>query len=432
MPLYDGGGDPNDWGLSISEIIMSEPYEKITQKGFKVQQPGNATFAGADAFDGQAPSPVFVKQIWSDSLIGVKNPKWRQQIREGRGATTPMTAIKKTITQTPGLFECTGNVTPLLVPSGRRKAVVVALADAPNLTIDSVGVIDATADKMAAGTYYNKVRDKMSTFKGSVFAAESVQAKRMMIDRAQRMLTKIPYFQDRLRKRWVKSRTKRGKLKTLSNSWLELQFGWLPLASDIEDAYEVLNTPVPQFKLVTAYGNSGFMEAQSLQTHAAGIANWQSETRTYQWCQVRYRGMIRARASATGSQLLDFGVGVREFLPTLWEVIPWSFAVDYFTNVSEIVNAISYASVEALWINKTTRYQRTSESVSTAWINKSGLYESTERINVPSKFTVQVDKVVRTGIASVPIPPLTFQLPKLRQVLNLTALAVSRRLRLSY
>lgn len=55
---------------------------------------------------------------------------------------------------------------------------------------------------------------------------------------------------------------------------------------------------------------------------------------------VRYRGRIDAQVDAPVWNNLDlFGFSAKEFVPTLWELLPWSFLVDYFTNVGDILDA---------------------------------------------------------------------------------------------
>jgi hypothetical protein len=147
-----------------------------------------------------------------------------------------------------------------------------------------------------------------------------------------------------------------------------------------------------------------------------------------------YSGVIRCRdATQVGSLRRDFGLTVREFLPTAWEVLPWSFAIDYFTNVSEIVDAVSYRDVEIVWAKKTVRRERSRRSSPGAVYAFNNLGSSFKLLtNIPSKWYEKDIRTDRTAISTVEIPPLRFELPGLKQTINLAALAVSRRLRLAY
>jgi hypothetical protein len=61
------------------------------------------------------------------------------------------------------------------------------------------------------------------------------------------------------------------------------------------------------------------------------------------------------------------GLDVRSFVPTLWELIPYSWAIDYFTNIGDIVYGASYGGCDVMWasIGK-KRWSRYSASIGTA------------------------------------------------------------------
>jgi hypothetical protein len=54
------------------------------------------------------------------------------------------------------------------------------------------------------------------------------------------------------------------------------------------------------------------------------------------------------------------GFRLDEFVPTLWEVLPWSFLVDYFSNVSEIISAATYVNSNLAYCSKTVVTERKS------------------------------------------------------------------------
>lgn len=436
----DGGGDPigssicGPVGPNIMGQNVMEPYSKEVWKGKRVQIGAGASYTGSDAYSKNIdPFPTWASYTWKDSLDGFKNPHWKRQVARGENATTNMTATAKVLEVKEGHLQCIGNFNVGEPPNRRFKGVFTGLYGiTPSTTLDTDGVPSGSADNDAVGDWYGKVRDRMSTFKGSVFAAESNQARRMMHDRASRMLTQIPYFQNRLRKRWLRSRTKRGKLKTLANSWLELQFGWLPLVSDIEDAYKVLHNPTPMFRMAKGEGVHFSVESKNSSTGGGNQMRYRTEQRRTTRYYVKYYGSIQARADPSGSRLLDWGLGTREFLPTIWEVIPWSFAVDYFTNIGEIITAVSYANVKVRWAARTIEIERVSDTRAFYDSPLGNFPYFQMQISIPSQFTLTAKKVLRSRIEDIPIPELSFRLPDWKKTLNLAALAVQNRLRLSY
>jgi hypothetical protein len=426
-------------GLLRSFCYMTETQNKSTPRGAYVQQGSSTSASGPDAWTAPFSAPNMLRVSWTDALNGSKNARWRYQVRNGFSATTTMNASRKTVMSSPGRFAINYGIPQINPnPSGRRRTMVTGCPgiDSSFFNVNTIGVSNSSAVSNAASLWYQAARDKMSRFKGMTFLAEAPEAKRMMFDRASKMITAIPTFQNRLRKRWVRSRTKRGKLKTLSDSWLELQFGWLPLASDIEDAYETIQSPGMQDAFVVAEANSESLESFDSSQSLSPTMCLSITDKTFAVGSCKYYGVIRCRGEPSGSKLLDFGLGVREFLPTLWEVIPWSFAIDYFTNVNEIVNAASYATVEKRWLSRVDRFRRSRERhvhspvFNYATSPGSLFVEVTDA--VPSSVKVEAEQVFRYPAQSVPIPSFHWEIPSPKQFLNLAALAVSRRLRLAY
>lgn len=373
---------------------------------------------------------------WLDEVDGGNNPRWRQQIASGQGASTTLFVRAKDWSFTPGYFKYEANIYPDLDPSGNAAKIVRgAIAGWPNPATNAAGVPEGNAVDRAAGQFYRRVRDRMSQFKGATFLAEAAEAKRMIGQRATSMLNLIPGYQDRLRKRWSKTKGKKNKKKLLANSWLELQYGWLPLASDIEDLCKTLKNPVPQFIRVSSDAcHTQNVELENIRVEDNG--DWQKaiHERHETDYSVRFYGGISARRTPEGSAVHDFGLGVEEFLPTAWEVIPWSFAVDYFTNVSDIITAASYGAAYVGWSSAVYCASRTRTYTGTGQASKfAGSYPLYRVVkSTPSVAKVTAKIIRRDPTATVPIPGLILELPSPIQALNLTALAVSRRLRLTY
>jgi len=416
----------------------STTYDKITPRTQHFKSAYQENFAGPDAFEQPTGFGSDAQLSWTNSAHGTKNPQWRHYVAIHANAGTNFNASRYEYTLTPGFMDFRANLSPVLDPEFRTRYVSSGLATPyPPSAFNAGGVPVGSAANDAAGAWYSNVRDAMSTFKGSTFAAEANEARHMMYDRATKMLSLIPPFQSRLRKRWNTRRTKKGKLKTLADSWLELQFGWLPLASDISDAASALNNP----QLEVVHVSSGWKRNSADDPNyfgdsvgGIGIGQVIRETRARTEYAVRYIGQVYARSLGQASAVQDFGLGVREFFPTIYEVIPWSFAVDYFTNLGKIINAVSYASVDVAWVNMQIQESRTIThtvrgSISPLFV----LYDKNQAINIPSQAISKAISYTRiaTGV-SVPVPGLTFKLPSLKQGLNLAALAVSRRLRLSF
>jgi hypothetical protein len=47
-----------------------------------------------------------------------------------------------------------------------------------------------------------------------------------------------------------------------------------------------------------------------------------------------------------------FGFTPSEFVPTAWELMPWSFLVDYFTNIGDILTSSVTDTSSVRWVNR--------------------------------------------------------------------------------
>lgn len=382
---------------------------------------------------GSNPSePTMTTMSWKDTIYGVRVPNYRWRIRNHLNATSSLEANQFIATNSPGMQVVDGYVALNQSPASYRAAWHIGAPHGGHITPFTTGAVPTgSAENDAAGAWYKSVRNKMSTFKGSVFAAESRDAKRMMWTRATKMISMISPYQRRLRRRWYAKGSRRARLKALSDSWLELQFGWLPLISDIEDAHKALNNPTPQYKrakggpvshVTIVDRNSG-----TATVGAITMATEYTETTRY---EVTYYGEVKARVEPRASGLQDFGFTVREFLPTAWEVIPWSFAIDYFTNVGDIITAASYANASISWIGKRMISSRIRTRTTTSSPSTSLVAGQRTLIGIASSSRGEARLVRRMPVISVEVPSLSWQLPSWKQTLNLAALAASRRLRL--
>jgi hypothetical protein len=72
----------------------------------------------------------------------------------------------------------------------------------------------------------------------------------------------------------------------------------------------------------------------------------------FRGCYMRERSEIKNLSES--QKLADtFGVNAREFIPAAWELMPWSFLIDYFSNIGDILEQ-TFVSLENMrWINKT-------------------------------------------------------------------------------
>lgn len=384
---------------------------------------------GADAFDASYSAPISWPPIlYEDFLEGFKNPSWKEQISKGSDATTPLSASLKSFEYEPGHLEVQGNTSVSVPPNplNRQKYGYKGAAYYEGFT--PVGSFpESRAVNSAAGHFYAKVRDANSTFKGMVVAGEGRQAVRMIKTRGEQILAKLPIFVSLLRKAKRKYRVLKDLRKALADNYLETVFGWLPLVSDIEDAYHAATRTRPVSKMVVGRGYESDIVGMEFGTVGHGIMLYDTLYRNMADCKVKFYCRLTLRQGILG-QLDNFGLNAREFVPTLYEIMPWSFLLDYFGNLNELITAGCYASLVNGQINRTVVKEYVQVYTTSKVRPTSPALKELLVTDQPSRITVRTKTVTRSANVGLPMVWPAFKLPDgPKKIINIAALAVARK-----
>jgi len=321
----------------------------------------------------------------------------------------------------------------------------------PPATFNHLSTSAADAERNALTGILKRVRAQKLYFEGATFVGElgeAIHGIRHPADALRKQLDKY-FLSLENRKRKVlrlpvhKRQAEWGK--AVSGSWLEVQFGWKPLISDTKAIAETIGKlmfrPPPRDRIsfqsrerVENVGNtSNFVYVTS---NLVGYQNTNTVTeRTVRYiCGMETNATI---ASSAVSGLIDAcGFNPSDFVPALWEVTPWSFVVDYFTNVGDIIEAAVTDTKAVKWIVRTERVY-TVQTTSTQQVSSQGRLTALnpgyrEVMNSFGTFgSVKLARrtVVRTIPASLGIPTLKFTHPgeSFGKMANLLALAAQRR-----
>lgn len=135
-------------------------------------------------------------------------------------------------------------------------------------------------------------------------------------------------FHARNAARYLTEGTDRQKIsrKTPASNWLELQYGWLPLLQDAEDGAKMLAhfLEVPFHKTV----KFGDLRGGSISGASTPYAGWGGACHT----RVSYTALIKERNVA---QL----TGLTDVASVAWELLPYSFVVDWFIPIGDYLQA---------------------------------------------------------------------------------------------
>ncbi|DAD51319.1 TPA_asm: maturation protein, partial [ssRNA phage Gerhypos.4_28] len=285
------------------------------------------------------------------------NPQWRQQVRNGRNATTPYSVTSPDQLSVPVKAFCltfdphkNGGVPVRYYVSQHRFG---ASPDNP------AGYNYGSVDLQARQSFVSNYRSRRTQFQSGTFFGELAETVRQIRSPAQALRNSInDYYTD------VKHGLKRlhrgaSRNKYVQNSWLEYSYGVKPLVGDIADAIGLACADPFAYRQVI-HGSAtlkwkGPVTAKSnTPTVIGGVLNWTEKSWLENELSVRYKGAVRAENSPPGFPE-QLGLSWSNVLPTIWELIPYSFLVDYFTNVGKVIEGISTGRIFLSWGCRTQR-----------------------------------------------------------------------------
>lgn len=126
------------------------------------------------------------------------------------------------------------------------------------------------------------------------------------------------------------------------------------------------------------------------------------------------------------------GFSFENFIPAVWEVLPWSWLADYFLNIGDIIQAGVTNTSAVTWINR-TEVQLTHDldtstvnpKLTTARLDASGFNGS--GYGSLGSFETRRTTMTRTIPASLGMPPLVVSYPDtLGKLANMAAVLVQQ------
>jgi hypothetical protein len=282
-------------------------------------------------------------------------PNYKAVIEAGGNATTSFAGTKSDVIGAFGdsfvSYQFPGG--DFTTESGRGAISTPTFSDAsyPSLT---------SANNAALRSFYSSARSAVTSMEGMTAIGELRETLQMIKRPASALRKGLDEYLNALKK--VRSAPPASRRRALSGTYLEYAFGWLPLINDVEDglkAYSKLGTQ--QRTRVRGEGNTSSQNRlvnarrqliDGNYTYATSNLTDFAESDVFIYGEV----IGRFETGANPRSVADsFGFRLDEFAPTAWELLPWSFLVDYFTNIGDIVSAASYLNANLAWCGRTTR-----------------------------------------------------------------------------
>lgn len=312
------------------------------------------------------PQAAFTSSVRSKlrrSLSGFKNPNWKSQVLNLQNATTPANGYYITFEEVVGGAKVirkdhNGVNQPFSWKGSPPSVAVLTLLKTagPDLWPTSVDVNIAL--NRAVISFLKRLRKTQVAFSAPTFLGELRESIDMIRHPAKGLSDLARSYIHRVKD--AKKKSPRNWKGNLSSLWLEQAFGWQPLISDINSAhaaYKTLNNVKTKF--VSGFGKVEILRPSTPNPNIYVDATWpgfmtsriteiQKES-----AFVKLRGVVKREVQAPLVEKLSyFGFTPSEFLPTAWELLPWSFLIDYFVNIGDIIEANVTSRADIAWTDR--------------------------------------------------------------------------------
>jgi len=123
----------------------------------------------------------------------------------------------------------------------------------------------------------------------------------------------------------------KGRFRGAANQWLEFSYGWKPLADDLYGLSELANGILSRPIYIRGTGRA---EISTSRDRTSGLNRMFQETKT------TARTVLVATVANDRNRLLN-QTGLSNPLAIAWDLLPWSFAVDWFVPVGNTLEAMT-------------------------------------------------------------------------------------------
>lgn len=318
---------------------------------------------------GQHDTASYFRVPLRDSRTGVSNPNWKTLIKSGQSASTPLSGTSQDFNlQDPAysahwLWPAFGPSEPPLVGNLAKvglladRGLEIPFTAHPDTFPSNPDLVEEAYAK-AVKALYKKIRGAHSQFAGGVFLGELRKTVQMIARPAKALqdavlahkqkITKIVNGRNVSFKGKTKRVTSAEVRRVIAGTYLEATFGWQPLLSDVKDAAIALarlqaDRQVERFR---AFGQSeDILSRDDYHQTVFGLPYHYETTVRKQTAICVFKGAFQG---VTNNELLGpsierliglSGFQFRDFVPTVWELIPGSFLADYFSNIGDVLEA---------------------------------------------------------------------------------------------
>lgn len=268
---------------------------------------------------------------------------WQLLIAAGKECTSSLSGINHKVSWSSGSSLVQGSG-----PNACVRAEITGKVNVGGFPVSdqsNVSLADSKAREKALDHYLSAVK----SWRGGNFLAEFRETVHMLRHPIQNLFGHTQHFVGGVHR--IRGLAKHNPHKyagALGNLWLAFSFGWKPLFDDIRDANSAINklgsgTGHDTLK-VTGRGSATTAYSHAVSNASAPVTVYAAFAKYIEAkSEVRYTNYFGARPESFATVSDTFGVNPGDILPAVWEAIPWSFFIDYFLSVQQVLDSWQYA-----------------------------------------------------------------------------------------
>lgn len=338
-----------------------QPYSRLTnlyyvgdryQYLYDYINPVSITHSVASPFSGVA-----------DTFSGELNPKWRDQVRLGVNATTSASGKRYSVSNvgpTTFGFDVFGHkkISPTITRGEKldhiRYGFYSPLVVVPSSPSASGSVVSNVTNRVIV-KFLDSCQEARTIFESGQDLGEYRETLHSIHRPLGSLQDKLHgYFAQLTKAKRVTP--KRHLAKVLADTYLELHFGVLPLVDDIAQAVVRTGNFVFPTIPVKASAHQRYLGSTFEGNEGGGRGTVLYRRNSYSTYSVRYKGAIRSTTLPDSriSIMQGYRLLPRDWLPTAWDLLPYSWIADYFANIGDIIQSLCFVFSDLTWACKST------------------------------------------------------------------------------
>jgi hypothetical protein len=392
-------------------LYFAEYFQQVNQGGY-VKTAG--------------PTGMLDKTLVS-SFSGVQNPSWWRQVRYGQSATTIASGVRQSFAASPEFAFIAYQAGSQLVERQVVGNPTLQLQEPPPGGGNAPGLIDSVLNAVLI-RFLKKCLGEQRKLQAGVFLGELRQTINLIRNPLKAFNNAIYEYVHAARGR-SRYLSPRQIPRMITEEYLSFQFGVRPLLADIEGAYKLCLRlrDLPQLVRVRAFAkDEKQISCTSAPAATYDIPFWFTRTRAVR-CSAKIVGAVSVRSVGPVPPLTEgLGFRLRDHVATAYNLIPYSFILDYFVNVNDIIDCLSFAQADVAWHSRSARTEGYTELVCCPARPQTVFGSPCVGYSFNPCSSIWKDVTFSRDGGSLGLPSLVVKLPSFGQGVNIAALASLR------